>query len=391
MIRQMARHVVLLLVFMLPLFLSASPSNAVDGNYVEVDGTKIWYQECGSSTQGPAVVLLHDGLVHSVTWDSVWQPLCSKYHVVRYDRRGYGRSEPAKTPFVPEEDLMSIMHFVRLDQAVIIGNSSGAGLAIDFALAHPKMVTALVLIGPVVHGMASSDFFVERGNENNAPLIRGDVKAAAERWSKDRYLIAGDDPQARQKLYDALAQNPQNLRVAGQFEIRHSPPPVSRLSEIKVPTLVLVGAADIGDVLAYAGAIEAAVPLVSFEIWKDTGHLIQLQRPDALVSRFNRFLALAMRKEATLPERTLAEYVGYYSFNNGNALVDLKDGHLILEIPGGPYHWLFAGSGSRFFMRTQETEIEFQKGANGVVTGLTIHNSDGSVVQGVRTDAASVQ
>jgi hypothetical protein len=291
--------------------------------------------------------------------------------------------------FVPEDDLLTIMHTVRMGQAVIVGNSSGAGLAIDFALAHPKMVTALFLIGPVVHGMASSDYFDKRGDENNAPLAHGDLRAAAERWSKDRFLIAGDDPPARKKLYDALAENPQNLKVAGELEIRPSPPSVTRLSEIKVPTLVLVGEADVGDVFAYAGAIEAAVPLASFEIWKDTGHLIQIQRPPALVSRFNRFVGLATRKEANLTGRTLAEYVGRYKPYNRITTVTLRDGHLVLEIPGGPYLWLFATSETKFFMRTQETEIEFQKGAGGIVTGLTIHNSDGSFVQGARTDAAS--
>ncbi len=89
------------------------------------------------------------------------------------------------------------MHRVHMDRAVIVGNSSGGGLAVDFALANPKMVEALFLIGPVVHGMPSSDYFNERGSQNSAPLAHGDVKATAENWSRDRFLIAGDDPRAR--------------------------------------------------------------------------------------------------------------------------------------------------------------------------------------------------
>ena len=354
---------------------------------VDVGSSKIWYEECGSSSQGAAVVLLHDGLVSSVTWDDVWQPLCSKYHVVRYDRRGYGRSEPAKGPFVPEDDLLTIMHIVHMERAVIAGNSSGAGLAIDFSLAHPNMVTGLFLIGPVVHGMASSDYFIKRGEKNNAPLTQGDRRAAAERWSNDRFLIAGDDQSARKKLYDALAENPQNLTVAGQFEIRPSPPSVTRLPEIKAPTLVLVGESDIGDVFAYAGAIEAAVPLASFEIWKDSGHLIQIQRPAELVARFNRFTDLALRPAISLNERKLRDYAGQYKFSRGDATVNIQDGHLVLKIPGQPPYWLFASSESKFFMRSQDTEIEFNMGSGDVVMGMTVHNSDGSVVQGARIGA----
>jgi hypothetical protein len=43
----------------------------------------------------------------------------------------------------------------------------------------------------------------------------------------------------------------------------------------------------------------------------------------------------------------------------------------------------------KFFRRTEEAEIEFQKGTGGIVSGMTIYKSDGSVFQGSRTDVAS--
>lgn len=360
------------------------------GNYADVGSVKIWYEECGTASSSlPGVVLLHDGLVHSITWDGVWAPLCAKYHVVRYDRRGYGRTEPSKTPFVPEDDLYKIMRLSHMDHAIIVGNSSGGALALDFTLAHPEMVAGLFLIGPVVHGMASSDYFNERGNQNSAPLAHDNTKAAAENWSKDRFLIAGDDQRARKQLYDALAQNPQNLKVAGELEIRPSPPTAQRLSQIRVPTLILVGEADIADVFAGCGAIEAAVPLASFEVWKDTGHLIQIQRPTELVSRFNRFVSLVERKEAGVPESQLAAYVGQYKLFNRSANLALIDHHLMLEFPGDPYYWLFAASDTKFFLRTDETEIEFHKDGAGKVTEMAIHNSDGSVIRCPRREAAN--
>lgn len=364
------------------LLLVAQTVSAADaGKYADVDGSKIWYEECGVGTSRPTVVLLHDGLIHSVTWDGVWQPLCSKYHVIRYDRRGYGRSAPAKSPFVPEKDLSILLHQLHVDKAVIVGNSSGGGMAIDFALAYPRMVTALLLIDPVVHGMATSDYFNARGSENNAPLAHGDIKATARNWSQDRFLIAGDDPAARKKLLDALVSSPQDLNVANGFEIRPSPPSAGRLSEINVPTLILVGDADIGDVFAYSGAIEAAVPLASLEIWKDAGHMIQVQRPAEIVSRLDRFMALVSRKEVNLPESTLAQYVGRYKLFNRGAAVFLKNGRLIMEIPGDPYYRLFAASPAKFFLRTDETEIIFDK------TGMTITNPDGSTVHAARETA----
>src|SRR5215470_14370872 len=65
---------------------------------LDVGGAKIYYEECGA---GAAVVLLHDGLLHSVTWDGMWERLCRKYHAIRYDRRGYGKSDLPKEQFSP--------------------------------------------------------------------------------------------------------------------------------------------------------------------------------------------------------------------------------------------------------------------------------------------------
>jgi pimeloyl-ACP methyl ester carboxylesterase len=202
------------------------------------------------------------------------------------------------------------MHLVNMDRAILVGNSSGAGLALDFTLAHPAETEGLFLIGPVVHGMPSSAYFLDRGNRANAPLGKEDVKAAAENWSRDNFLIAGANSEARKKLFDGLAQNPQNLKTGGQFEIRPSPPTVLRLNRVQAPALVLVGESDIADVIAYAGAVEAALPIAFLEVWKDCGHMIQMERPRDIVTRVDRFSALADRHEATVAIETLHHCVG---------------------------------------------------------------------------------
>ena len=207
------------------------------------------------------------------------------------------------------------------------------------------------------------------------------LRGTADNWSKDRFLIAGEDHRARKRLYDALIQYPQNLKVAGELEHRPSPPTVTRLRQIKVPTLILVGEADIGDVFAFSGAIQASAPLASFEIWKDTGHLIQLQSPTRLVTRFKDFVALADRRDVHVDASKLAEYVGAYDLSNSPVKVLQKEGHLVLEIPGQPYYWLFAASDTKFFLRTENTEIDFRVGRDGRVAEMTIHNSDGSEIQ----------
>src|SRR5215471_12891750 len=101
------------------------------GAFLDVGGAKIWHQECGS---GRAVLLLHDGLLDSSLWDAEWEPLCRQYRVVRYDRRGYGRSEAPKAPFLQTEDAAALLRSLGIEKAAVVGCSSGSAIAIDFAI-----------------------------------------------------------------------------------------------------------------------------------------------------------------------------------------------------------------------------------------------------------------
>ena len=376
----------LLVVCLTPYVRAQSPASP-PGGYLPIDGVKLYYEDCNSGAS-INVVLIHDGLLDSVTWDGIWTPLCAKYHALRYDRRSYGRSDAATAPYAPTNDLLAMMRQAKMDRAILVGNSSGAGLALDFALVHPEMTEGLFLIGPVVHGMPTTPFTLQRGNTANAPLAKSDAKAAAENWSRDPFLISGADPEARRKLLEALMASPQNLKTGGQFEMQLVPPTVTRLSQIQAPALVLVGAADIPDVMIYSGAIEAALPIVFLELWKDTGHMIQLQQPTQLVERFRRFARLADRRETSVQSGALRDYVGSYKFFNRTIGLSLKGNRLEITLPDYPAKPLFAASPSRFFVRTTETEFEFDRDASGKIQKLIIHSADGNNIDCPRVETA---
>jgi 3-oxoadipate enol-lactonase len=349
----------------------AAPVEKTVSGRLEISGSKIYYEECGS---GPsAVVLLHDGLLHSVTWDLMWKPLCAKYHTVRYDRRGYGRSEAPKTQFAPTEDLYALLAHLKIERTVVVGNSAGGALAIDYALAHPEMVEGLFLIGPVVDGMGVSTAFIERGEKNMAPLKNGDAKSAAENWSKDRFIIGEGHDAARKRVYDVLAENPQNLKYTGEFEIHNSRPSNSRLGEIHVPTSIVVGEFDISDVHAHAGAIEAGIPGAERDIIINAGHLVQLEQPDVLMEKLGPFIDLQERKTVSVPLDILQTYTGLYNAGRWVLTIGLEGGHLTAQVPGQSVFPLFAESPSKFFLKTGDFEIEFAKDSTGKVTRAVIH------------------
>jgi 3-oxoadipate enol-lactonase len=245
--------------------------------FVDVYGGKLYYEESGQGAQ--TVVLLHDGVVDSAVWNEVWPEFCQHFHTIRYDRRGFGKSPPTSSWYSEIDDLAALFHHLGLGRAALVGSSHGGEVAIDFTLAHPDMVQELVLVGPVLSGMPYTQYFLDHGKETYGLLQKGDVKGAITEWSKDKFLIEPQNDGARRKLLELLTANPQDLTHEATDMIMAPKPALGRLSVIKAPTLIITGAADIPDVQAHAGAIEAGIPSARRVVMDGVGHLLYLEKP----------------------------------------------------------------------------------------------------------------
>ena len=246
------------------------------GSFVEVENGKLYYEECGSGPQ--TVVLLHDGGAHSAIWDDVWPAFCKQFHTIRYDRRGYGKSPEATTWYYEIEDLATLLRHLKVARTVVVGSSHGGSMSIDFTLQYPQMVQQLVLVGAVVSGLPYSDHFLNRGMQNSKPFEKNDVDAGLMNWANDKYLIAPGHDTARERLLELLKNNPQDM--THNDYARSTQPALPRLSEIRVPTLILTGDADIPDVHAHAGAIEAGIHGSHRVVLTEVGHLMYLEKPE---------------------------------------------------------------------------------------------------------------
>lgn len=246
------------------------------GKFLDVDGSKIYYEECGAGPQ--VVVLIHDGIAHSVVWDAVWPEFCKQFHAIRYDRRGYGRSPATTRWYYETDDLQALLRALQVKRAALVGSSHGGEIAINFTLEHPSMVEQLVLVGAVVGGYGFSDQFFDRGIKNSAPYDKKDVAGLVANWANDKYLLAADHNDAKKKLWEILTASPQDLTHDDMA--RPARPAVERLNEIRVPTLILVGDQDIPDVHAHAGVIENGIPHSRRVVVEDAGHLMYLEKPE---------------------------------------------------------------------------------------------------------------
>jgi len=246
---------------------------------IEVDGI-----HCEAAGSGPPVVLTHDGLLHSESWDAQFGTLAANYRVARWDRRGYGRSPRPTVPYSSVEDLAAVVRSVSDAPATLVGCSFGGFFSVQCALDHPRLVAALVLVGPVITGLSFSEHFATRGGRG---MPERDAPAAEQiaYWSgMDPWFVAPANTAARDRLRALLTANPQNLRPPMELERLPERPTLPRLGEIAVPTLIVAGEQDHPDVHAHSGAIEAAVPGATRVVLPGSGHVPHLEAPEA----FNR-------------------------------------------------------------------------------------------------------
>jgi pimeloyl-ACP methyl ester carboxylesterase len=263
---------------------SNAPSQqaASKGEYFDTgNGIKLYYEVRG---EGPVVMLVHDGLLHSDVWDAQLQAFSARYKIIRYDRRGYGRSDLSKEGYSEVEDLHALLKHLNVTRATLIGSSAGGNLCIEYTLAYPQHVSALALVGPVVSGMSFSEHFIRRNQNNSRPLFeKKDIASTIENWSNDPYIIAPGNADVRRRMRDMLTKNPHNL-THPRLEKPSDKPALGRLAQIKVPTLLIAGEADIPDVHAHIGAIQAGIAKSKRIVMPGVGHLPYFEKPE----EFNR-------------------------------------------------------------------------------------------------------
>ncbi|MBN1213055.1 MAG: alpha/beta fold hydrolase [candidate division Zixibacteria bacterium] len=261
---------------------------SVRSGYINVDGGKLFYEEAG---QGEAFVFIHDGMVHCETWNEQFPYFAEHFRVIRYDRRGYGRSEPPSASYSNIEDLHQLFEQLGISSAHLMGCSAGSRLAIDFTLAYPERVKSLVLVGPVVSGYGFTEHLYTRGGHFKQVDL-SDADAAIKYFTEeDPYETAPGSTSVRECLRELLNKNRQNFNSQNNAFLKETVPSAKgRLAEIKVPVLVLVGEYDLQDVHAHSGIISGGVTESRRMVINNAGHLAHMEQPQIFNRLVRQFL-----------------------------------------------------------------------------------------------------
>jgi pimeloyl-ACP methyl ester carboxylesterase len=257
----------------------------VTGGYAEINGAKVYYEVAGS---GRPVVFIHGFSLDARMWDAQFPVFAARYQAVRYDVRGFGRSSvPDSAPYTTEGDLADLLEQLALEKPIVVGQSMGGGIAIDYAVAYPNALSALVVVDAVLGGFQWSDETAASLEAVYEDARASGVEAARKTWMAHGIFAPGlVNEHCRDSLrgiiMDYSGWHWANSEKDPNMQLQ--PPALERLHEISVPTLVVAGNLDVPDFLRVSDLLEANIPDASGTRLASAGHMSNMEAPE----QFNR-------------------------------------------------------------------------------------------------------
>ena len=274
-----------------------SQAQAVESGYAEVNGTRLYYEVSG---EGEPVVLLHGLGANTSVWDETFNALSRQYRVVRYDMRGYGRSDRyTVAPYTHEGDLRALLQSLRIDKAHIIGQSFGALQGLNYALAYPDHTESLIMVGlgslPGAEGLppppeAMGNAYTAMGAE----LAKGDLEAAGKAaLGLPGFGIVREDAALSERMVDIFVFH-------WEHHLGHTDPDplllpqvpqAQRLAEINVPVMNILGELDAETRHVEAILIQTGIPHALQVDMAGCDHLLFWEEPELFGAIVGHFLA----------------------------------------------------------------------------------------------------
>ena len=278
-----------------------------DSQFVDINGLSIHYKEYGDGE--PVFILLHGFGASEFSWREVVKPLSKFGRVIVYDRPAFGltgRPMPGEwtgtNPYSIQgnvELLDKLMDKLGIEKAILVGNSTGGGVATAYALDNPDRVQGLVLVDPAVgngHGGRFPTWLLpilaSPQLRQLGPLL---VRSIAGDTGDETIRLAWHDPsRITARVYEGY-RRPLKVnnwdKALYEFTIAANVQNYTeRLSELSVPVLVVTG--DDDRIVPTESSIQLSkiIPGANLAIMNACGHVPQEECPNQLMDALKGFL-----------------------------------------------------------------------------------------------------
>lgn len=255
---------------------------AIQSGFAPVNGLQMYYEVAG---EGHPVVFVHAGVADHRLWDEQVAAFAEKYKVVRFDLRGFGKTEPVDNEYTNRGDILALLDHLGIQRAHFVGCSMGGGFSMDITVRHPERVSSLVMVCSGPPGLwldfTEPPIFQEADDAVEAQQWDRALELQTRAWVDGVGRTAAEvDPVFRAK---AIEMNRVALSHAAKGLGKNLPsePPYAgeRLEEIEVPVLLVLGEYDTPYSAAAAEIMMQRIKNCRQALIKNTAHLPSLERP----------------------------------------------------------------------------------------------------------------
>jgi pimeloyl-ACP methyl ester carboxylesterase len=276
---------------------TAEQNNPPTGRFLKVNGVRLHYVERGS---GDPIVLLHGNgsMIQDFECSGLINLAAKDYRVIAFDRPGFGHSErPRSTIWTPEaqaELLKTTLGKIGVSEAIILGHSWGASVAVALALKYPALVRGLVLASGYYYPTPRPDAVASVGP--SLPLL-GDILShtlspllSRLTWPLTMAKMFGPRP-VPEKFKDfprEMALRPSQLRASAAESVLMVPDALmlrGQYADLKMPVVIIAGEQDRKvDIETQSAKLHSDISHSSFHRIGGNGHMIQQTATDEVMS-----------------------------------------------------------------------------------------------------------
>jgi non-heme chloroperoxidase len=247
------------------------------------------YAEQGDPT-GEAIIFLHGYSDSWFSYSRVLPLLSPEYHAFALTQRGHGDSDKPQCCYTPDDfaaDVDAFMDAVGLEEATVVGASTGALFAQRMALSYPRRVGRLVLIGAQTPANGAVSGLREEVQALEDPVPPEFVREFQESTIYQPVSQEFLDTVVSESL-KLPAQVWRDYMEQAVLSIDHDY--VLLLREIDVPTLILWGEQDPLFPREEQERLAAAIPGATLKVYPETGHAVHWDRPEWVVRDLEAFM-----------------------------------------------------------------------------------------------------
>lgn len=230
----------------------------------EINGIYVNYRVDGSDAAAETIVLIN-GLADDLESWGFQVPAFTEagFRVVSFDNRGIGQSDRPAGPYSSKmlaQDAKALVDHLKIGKFHLMGVSMGGMIAQEYALAYPEDLKSVTFgctyAKPDAFCQTMFGMWADLSQKIDVPFVMRDVAL----WAFTGPFF-NERPDEAAEFAEAMAQLEMPVEAyLAQLAVIQGHDTTDRLSQIKVPTLVLAGEEDILIPVRLSRDLHAAIP-----------------------------------------------------------------------------------------------------------------------------------